>query len=198
PAPTPAPTPAGALPATAGDARTGPLPLHPMTMSDILDGAFKLFKANARTLVLVTAAFVVPITVALAFAQRGSLVISGGSVRSSGQSSDLAVGLLLVGYYAIVNPLVAGAVSRVVADSYVGRATDGGTALRVVGRRWWALITASLITRVLEAIGFVLCIVPGIMLFGMFVGVPAAIVVEDLGPLRGINRSRRLLRPRVF
>src|SRR5436309_1175943 len=54
----------------AGDARTGPLPLHPMTMSDILDGAFKLFKANVRTVVLITAAFVVPLQLVAAFAQR--------------------------------------------------------------------------------------------------------------------------------
>src|SRR6266480_2299243 len=56
-----------------GDQRTGPLPLHPMTLSDILDGAFKLFKANARTIVLVTAAFVVPLQVIAAFAQRNLL-----------------------------------------------------------------------------------------------------------------------------
>src|SRR4051812_31902651 len=32
----------------AGSSRTGPLPLHPMTVSDVLDGAFKLLKANAH------------------------------------------------------------------------------------------------------------------------------------------------------
>src|SRR5206468_5138917 len=44
----------------AGSARTGPLPLHPMTFADILDGAFKLLKANLRTIVLVSAVFLIP------------------------------------------------------------------------------------------------------------------------------------------
>src|SRR5947208_2637973 len=57
----------------AGDARTGPLPLHPMNLSDVLDGAFKLYKANFRTVVAITAAFVVPLQLIAAFAQRNLL-----------------------------------------------------------------------------------------------------------------------------
>src|SRR5437762_4971579 len=53
-----------------GSARTGPLPLHPMTLSDVLDGAFKLLKANARTVLTVTAVFVVPIQLIAAYLQR--------------------------------------------------------------------------------------------------------------------------------
>src|SRR6266705_1073479 len=44
----------------AGSARTGPLPLHPMSFSDVLDGAFRLLRANLATIVLVTAVFFVP------------------------------------------------------------------------------------------------------------------------------------------
>ena len=59
---------------TGGDERTGPLPLHPMTVSDILDGAFKLLKANFRTIVIVTAVFVVPVDVAASFLGRHATV----------------------------------------------------------------------------------------------------------------------------
>src|SRR3954465_14902015 len=55
-----------------GSARTGPLPLHPMTVSDVLDGAFKLLKANLRTIMIVTAVFIVPLQLISAFVQRGS------------------------------------------------------------------------------------------------------------------------------
>ena len=50
--------------ATGGSQRTGPLPLHPMSVGDILDGAFKLFRANARTLVICVAAFTAAIKLA--------------------------------------------------------------------------------------------------------------------------------------
>ena len=57
----------------AGSARTGPLPLHPMTVGDILDGAFKLLKANVRTIVLVSAVFLIPVNLVAAFFQRDLL-----------------------------------------------------------------------------------------------------------------------------
>src|SRR6202043_3103001 len=53
-----------------GSARTGPLPLHPMSVSDILDGAFKLLRANARSILLVVATFMVPIELVVGFLQR--------------------------------------------------------------------------------------------------------------------------------
>src|SRR5258708_17673850 len=43
-----------------GSDRTGPLPLHPMSLSDILDGAFKLFRANFRTILTIVAILAVP------------------------------------------------------------------------------------------------------------------------------------------
>src|SRR5205823_5659401 len=64
--PPPIPQPKG------GSARTGPLPLHPMTLGDILDGAFKLLKANLRTIAIVAGVFIVPGQLLVAFAQRGS------------------------------------------------------------------------------------------------------------------------------
>src|SRR5688572_12731024 len=63
--------PYGAPPqAKAGDARTGPLPLHPMSVGDVLDGAFKLLKANVRTILLVVASIVVPLQLVSAFVLR--------------------------------------------------------------------------------------------------------------------------------
>src|SRR4051812_7651554 len=67
---TPAPPPYGLALPKAGDARTGPLPLHPMSVGDVLDGAFKLLKANAGTLLLVIGAIVVPVQLLSAFLVR--------------------------------------------------------------------------------------------------------------------------------
>ena len=56
-----------------GGPRTGPLPLHPMTLGDILDGAFNLLKAEFRTLMIVSAVFIVPVQMIAAFLQRDLL-----------------------------------------------------------------------------------------------------------------------------
>jgi hypothetical protein len=124
-----------------------------MNLSDVLDGAFKLYKANFRTVVAVTAAFVVPLQLVAAFAQRNLLggrgfmrVINDPSVaqstadqRSNAQAVVALVATLLL---LLVTPFVAGAISKVVAGSYLGAEIDAGTALRATGRRWWALTAA--------------------------------------------------------
>ena len=57
----------------AGSARTGPLPLHPMMFSDLLDGSFRLLKANLSAIVLVAAVFLIPVNLVAAFFQRDLL-----------------------------------------------------------------------------------------------------------------------------
>ena len=190
----------------AGDYRTGPLPLHPMTLSDILDGAFKLLKANWRTVLLITAVFVVPLHLISAFAQRN--LYSGQSFFDAVNNPTLQSGntdsarLVLGGAVALISllvtPFVAGAISKVVAASYLGGEETVGSALRATGRRTWALLGAWFLVHILESIGFVLCIFPGLVVMATFVAVAPAIVIERLGPIRGMRRSARLLWPRLF
>lgn len=173
-----------------------------MTLSDIIDGAFKLYKANARTVVIVAAVFLVPVNVAAAFLGRHASfnlgTFSGRSSSTAGVDLPAAYFVLTSIDYLFIRPLVAGAVSLVVAESYLGRQTEPGPALRAVGQRWGALVVASFFTHLLASLGFVLCIVPGIILVGLFAGVAPAIVVERIGPFRAIRRSSRLFRPRFF
>jgi hypothetical protein len=206
---TPAPWDAAytALP-KAGDSRTGPLPLHPMTLSDILDGAFKLLKANWRTVVLITAAFVVPLHVVSAFVQRNLYgghsifqAVNDPALRSSANNrndAQLIVGLVVALIGLLVAPFVAGAISKVVAASYLGGEETVGSALRATGRRTGALLGAWFLVHVLEVIGGVLCLLPGLIVMSLFVAVAPAIVIEELGPIRGMRRSWRLMWPRIF
>src|SRR3954454_6503137 len=177
-----------------------------MTLSDILDGAFKLLKANWRTVLLITAAFVVPLHLIAAFVQRnlyggGSLFDAGHNPALQSTSGDNAR-FLVAGVVALVSllvtPFVAGAVSKVVAASYLGGEESVGSALRATGRRAGALFVAWFLVHVLEAIGFALCIFPGLVVMATFVAVAPAIVSEPLGPVRGMRRSARLLWPRLF
>jgi hypothetical protein len=51
---------------------SGPLPLYPMSVGDVLDGAFKLLRANARTILTIVAAISLPLQVVSSFALRRS------------------------------------------------------------------------------------------------------------------------------
>lgn len=179
-----------------------------MRISDILDGAFKLFKGNARALILVTSVFMVPVQVAAAFIQRnlfggeGVLEIfndpSAAQAELESGNGELAAwgvfGLATV----LVVPFVAGAASRIVAGSYLGEDIDAGEALLAVGRRWWAFVVAWVLVHLAEAVGLVLCVLPGVALMALFVPVAPIIAVEGLGPVKAMKRSVRLVRRRFF
>ncbi len=51
---------------------------------------------------------------------------------------------------------------------------------------------------VLEIVAGVACILPGLLVMALFVAVAPAIVVEELGPIQGMRRSARLVRPRLW
>jgi hypothetical protein len=62
----------------------------------------------------------------------------------------------------------------------------------------WALVLAWLAVVVLAAIGFVLFVLPGLLVLSMFAVAAPVIVVERTGPLRGLRRSWRLVGKRVW
>ena len=190
-----------------GDARTGPLPLHPMSIGDVLDGAFKLLKANARTILLVVAAFVVPLQLLSAFVVRdqvstGFLDILSDPTIAESQSEfslgDAAGSVFTVLLGLVTTPLIAGAVSRVCAASYLGQTVGPGDALRDTLRRLPALLAAAFLVLLAQGVGFVLCILPGIAVTVLYSAVTPALMIEDLGPVQAMRRSWRLLRPRFW
>jgi hypothetical protein len=209
-----------------------------MTVGDILDGAFKLLKANARTVFTIVAVFVVPLQLLAAFAQRNVLggsglldVLNDPSVAEAG--AEQPVGDQLVTYVAalvnlVVLPFLAGAISQVVGASYLGEELGPGPALRRTGRRAWALFASWVVVHVLELATLVVLPVVGIVLavlvdgplravliifslvavaagiaavlavMALSVAVAPAVVVEELGPIRGVRRSWSLMRRRFW
>jgi hypothetical protein len=190
----------------AGDARTGPLPLHPMSVGDILDGAFKLFKANAGTLILIVAAITVPLQLLTAFLVRSqvstgflNMVRDPSLAQAQADRSPFASfgnsGVALV-LGAFATPFIAGAVSRVVAASYLGQRVEAGEALRYAAKRFPALFGGFVLVHLAELGAGLACLVPGVLIMPLFTVVAPAIAIERLGPVQAIQRSWRLVRPR--
>lgn len=192
----------------AGSAATGPLPLHPMTVGDILDGIFKLLRANFRTISVIVGVLVIPFQLVAAFAQRNLIggqsilrVINDPSTASTARSGNVTTTVIAVGA-ALINvlllPFVGGAIAKVVAASYVGQQIGPGEALRAMGRRAPALFGAWWLWHPIEVVGLVCCVFPGVAWMTMFVMVAPAIVTEQLGPWAGLRRSWRLARRRFW
>jgi hypothetical protein len=194
----------------AGSARTGPLPLHPMTFGDVLDGSFKLLKANLRTIVLVSAVFLIPVNLVAAFFQR-DLLGGHGFLRlmndpslleeaaATGPSNAALLGTVIAVLASIlVTPFVGGAVSRVVASSYLGEELGPGPAMRATWLRFLALLGAFLFTFLLKAVGLLFCLVGALVPMTFFLVTTPAVMVEELGPIQAMARSVGLVRARFW
>ena len=194
----------------AGSARTGPLPLHPMMFSDLLDGSFRLLKANLGTIVLVAAVFLIPVNLVAAFLQRDLL---GGygflqfmqdpslleEAAGPGSSNGPLIGSLAAGLASIlVTPFIGGATSMVVAASYLGGELKAGPAMRATGRRFLVLLAVFFLTLLLKLAGLVLCLVGALVPMTLFLVTTPAVMVEEVGPIQAMARSVTLVRPRFW
>lgn len=197
-----APGPAAAL------AVARPLAVHPMSLPDILDGAFTLFKANARSLVLLTALFVVPIQLVTAYLSRDVLGGVGladaltnaslsGMTVTSGPGSTVAL-LVTLATSALVLPVMVGALCRVAASSYLGTPLPPGVALRGALRRWPTFVGAWILVHLIEGAASVAVLLPALAAMALCTAVAPIVAVEGLGAGRAVGRSFRLVGSRLF
>ena len=194
----------------AGSARTGPLPLHPMMFSDLLDGSFRLLKANLGTIVLVAAVFLIPVNLVAAFFQRDLL---GGygflefaqdpslleeAADPAASNAPLVGGLIATLATVLVTPFIGGATSMIVAASYLGGELKAGPAMRATGRRFLVLLAVFFLTLLLKLGGLLLCLVGALIPMAFFLVTTPVVMVEEAGPIQAMARSVTLVRPRFW
>jgi hypothetical protein len=124
-----------------------------------------------------------------------SLADRGGSFGGSNQIV-LQLAALAIGLF--VGPLVAGVVAKAVATTYLGGQLTAGQALGATWRRFLPLLGARLLVLLTELVGGLACGVGAAFVMALWVVVTPAIVVEGLGPLRGMRRSASLCRARYW
>jgi hypothetical protein len=194
-----------------GSEKTGPLPLHPMNLGDIIDGAFALFRANFKAIVIIVAVISGPIRLISAFASRNAILgvhnafsnigNPNGTTTFQTQTSSGAQTLatLLAALASLVLlPYVAGAICKLVAASYLGESLPAGQALGAAGRRVLPLFAAWFLVHIAEVGAGILLILPGLLVMSMFLCTAPAIVMENLGPIEGMRRSSQLNRGRIW
>jgi hypothetical protein len=176
-----------------------------MSVGDILDGAFKLLRANAGSAVIITAALIVPMAFVTAYLGRHALggesifsVLDDPSKVDSTSTSATEILLLygsLLARYLLFPFFIGAALSPVVEASYLGGQRTAGEAIRIAARVLPALIGAFLLTRLLWTFGVFFCVLPAFAVSTFFVVVAPALVIERLGAVAALRRSVRLVRP---
>lgn len=161
---------------------SGPVPLRPLGLAEILDGSVRALRANLRTMLAISAVVAV-VHVSLVAALQLSVFRGLSQVQL-----EIVTGLLVGGAF---GELLTGVLTVPVTQDVLGTRLDvAGVWRQARGRLWALLALALLITVVTDAAGvFVL----GIWLWGLWgVAVPA-LMVERTSVFRALSRSAALV-----
>jgi hypothetical protein len=165
------------------DLTRGPIPLRPMNLGDLLDGAVRLFVANWRALLLAVGVVVVPLQLLAAFVQRNRLPVGlfqlftdptalerlarQSNAPSPGQQAASFLGLV----FFLLFPVLIGAACVIAGQSYLGRPVDWRAALRAAGGRFGSLLGATILVS----------LVLGFLFLPTFVAFVVAVVTRSGG-----------------
>ena len=177
-----------------------PLPLRPMTIPDVLDGAFGILKQRPRDVLILAAVFVVPIEVVSAILLRDVLDTGGlSAITDPTTTADdgnpfagLDATLVSIAISAVSLALLAGALAHLVARWYDGADATPGEAALVALRRSPALVVGLVAVHLMELVGLLGLGVGAYVAMALAHVVSPVIVAERVGPFRAIGRSIRL------
>lgn len=171
--------------------------LRPMSIGEVLDRTFTLYRNHFWLFAGITSfPFLVMLCFRLGFAALQSGQIKIGQAGAAGSLSAVltavvgAVVMLLI-YFFLVGATQAATIFAV-SDLYLGRETSVRSAYRQVGSRVFRVLLVIFLAGLVSGVGFILLIVPGIILMcRMAVSVPVA-MLENSGAVPSIERSMQL------
>jgi len=179
-----------------------------MTVSDVLDGSFAILKAAPATILAFTAVFAVPVQVLGAWLQRDLLggaslldLFDGDTSLTGVDNSSLSTTwaqLVLFFGPSLALVFVATGLVRLVGAWHVGRDLSLGELLRGSVPLAWPLLASWLLVHLAEAVGMLLCGVPGLAAMTWFLVTAPVVGAEGLGPIAAMRRSWRLVARRFW
>lgn len=148
--------------------KPGIVPLRPLQLGDILDGAVKAVRFNPRSMVgmsaLVLAVFLVPSAALGVWATR----VAADVLRTSGPEAEAFIGvpssLIQVIFTGLATVLLSGLLTQVVGQAVLGRKPDIGATWRSTRGRLLSLVAVNLLTGLFTLVSTALLIGPGVLL----------------------------------
>jgi hypothetical protein len=166
--------------------------LRPLSVGEMLDAGFRLFRARFGTLMVCVLAPVVPFTI-LGTILQASVDENAFDVNAPASTVDSGTAFAGTIVAAVVQSaaiaLAIAACFKVISAAYLGERAGAGESLRYALSRVLPLIVAYIVLVVIVSVGTVLLIIPGIFFAVKLSMTFAALVFERTGPFGSIGRS---------
>lgn len=176
--------------------------IRPMSLGEVLDRTFSLYKGN---FLLLTGIMAVPMVFKLAYSigiewfQRMSALAQAGRGPSLAVIMTGAAGAFILALFTwmLQSAATAGTIVAV-SETYLGRRVTVSEAYRPVRKRIFRLMLLLLATGLLCGLGFILLIIPGIILLCRTAVVTPVMMLEDEDVGGSISRSMELTKGFAF
>ncbi len=173
-------------------------------VADILIEAFRLYRANAKPLLLTCALLFVPAAIINSLA-RALILAPTLAVEPANDLAPLAnmgvymlglVGTLVTGFflYGVIIPLTNGALTIAVADRILGGNAGWREVWMLLFRRLGLLLSAVIPAAIVVALGCVFFLIPGLVCALFFAFVSPVVLIEGVGGRAALERSTALVR----
>jgi hypothetical protein len=105
----------------------------------------------------------------------------------------LGLGILVI-LSLLVMPLIAGSTLHGINAIYLGRPTNLSDCYLHALRRWFPLVVTNLLMYLVIAGGWIMCVIPGLILLFWFLVAPQVVVLENRSGPNALLRSKDLMR----
>jgi len=188
-----------------------PVPLKPMTISDILDGAWAIIKSRPKTVLALTAVIILPVQLLAAYLQRdvpstvdvlNAFNSSAGSFSSSGAAnprtstllaSYAAQGLVALSYY-----FLGFALARLVSAWYAGGDLTLRQVLVATGRKAHFIVATFLLLLIPTVASVAMCYVGAFFVIPLLLLTMPVMAIEGANPWSAAVRSCKLVARRLW
>jgi hypothetical protein len=184
-----------------------PPTLRPLRTGELLDAAITVYRSNAGTLIRTVVPFIVPLAVLGALVEVSAAPddVEGGGFFGSQDQPDLSdrewtiflAGTGVSALLALIGGVLATAACfKAVSDAYLGGRPDWRSSVHFALARIGPLLWLSLLGAVLNFLGLLALLIPGIYLYVAWSVATPALLAEDVRGRRALGRSWRLVQGR--
>ncbi len=183
--------------------------LRPLGFGEILDVGIKIFFRNAKTLLKLVLFVVMPVNVLSALVLLSvpdssfdiGNITSEDAINADGQLTFDTSGFwpwfagigITTALGLLASTLATAACFNAIVTAYLGEKPEWRRSLSFAGRRLHSVVWVSVLGFLLPMLGLLLCVFPGIWLYGLFAVSVPVLLTEGTKGVKALGRSKRLV-----